>query len=41
MERLGMRREGHTKQSMLLRGEWVDEYHYAILQSEWRLRQSV
>jgi len=40
MERLGMRREGHTRQSMLLRGEWQDEYHYALLQGEWLAQQS-
>lgn len=40
MERLGMRREGHTKQSMYLRGEWADEFHYALLQSEWRNQQA-
>ncbi len=40
MERLGMRREGHTRQSMYLRGEWADEYLYALLQSEWQERQA-
>lgn len=35
MERLGMRREGHSRQSMLLRGVWQDEYHYALLREEW------
>jgi len=39
MERLGMRREGHTRQSMLLRGEWQDEYHYALLRDEWLARR--
>jgi RimJ/RimL family protein N-acetyltransferase len=35
MERLGMRREGHSRQSMLLRGVWQDAYHYALLREEW------
>jgi len=30
-----MRREGHSRQSMLLRGVWQDEYQYAILREEW------
>jgi len=35
MERIGMRREGHSLRSMLLRGEWVNVYHYALLREEW------
>lgn len=40
MERLGMRREGHLRQSRCAEGEWSDEYLYALLQSEWLTRQS-
>lgn len=36
MERLGMRREAHLVQSEHIKGEWVDEVIYAILESEWR-----
>ena len=37
MERLGMRREQHTKQDSLHRsGEWLDGMMYAILADEWR-----
>lgn len=40
MERLGMRREGHSLQSRLLRGEWQDNYHYALLRDEWLKRKA-
>ena len=36
MERLGMRREGHLKQNCLVKGQWADEYLYALLEPEWR-----
>jgi RimJ/RimL family protein N-acetyltransferase len=35
LERLGMRREGHLKQSLWFKGRWTDEYFYAILKQEW------
>jgi RimJ/RimL family protein N-acetyltransferase len=35
LERLGMRREGHFLQSIQNKGEWRDEYQYAILRGEW------
>ena len=35
MEHLGMRREAHFRQSHRFRGEWRDEYVYAILAHEW------
>ena len=35
MERLGMRREGHLRQSRLAGGDWHDEYLYALLRDEW------
>lgn len=35
LERLGMRREGHLLQNYMSKGQWVDEYQYSILQSEW------
>lgn len=36
MERIGMRREAHFHEHLLVRGNWDDEYIYAILRSEWR-----
>ena len=35
MERLGMRREAHFVRDVQIRGEWCDEYFYAILEEEW------
>lgn len=35
MERLGMRREAHLLQNELVKGEWTDEFVYAILSEEW------
>ena len=35
LERLGMRREGHLRQSLWFKGRWADEYVYAILAEEW------
>jgi ribosomal-protein-alanine N-acetyltransferase len=39
LERLGMRREGHRVRSVWFKGEWADEYLYAILREEWLARQ--
>lgn len=36
MERLGMRREGHMVHNCFIKGEWCDEYQYALLEQEWR-----
>jgi RimJ/RimL family protein N-acetyltransferase len=35
MERLGMRREAHFRHNEVFKGDWGDEYHYAILDDEW------
>ena len=35
MERLGMRRVAHLQQNELFKGEWADEYVYAMLAGEW------
>lgn len=35
MEKLGMRREAHMRQSRQWKGEWFDEYAYALLHEEW------
>jgi ribosomal-protein-alanine N-acetyltransferase len=36
MERLGMRREAHFRESHVVEGEWCDEFIYAVLADEWR-----
>jgi aminoglycoside 6'-N-acetyltransferase len=36
LERVGMRREAHHRTSAWWKGEWTDEYVYAILAEEWR-----
>jgi RimJ/RimL family protein N-acetyltransferase len=38
MERLGMRREAHFRQSHYMEGAWRDEYVYAVLAEEWRAK---
>ncbi len=35
LERLGFQREGHLRESSWSKGEWRDDYQYAILDSEW------
>jgi len=39
IERLGFRKEAHFKESYYLRGEWVDDIIYAMLQTEWVNKQ--
>jgi RimJ/RimL family protein N-acetyltransferase len=39
MERLGMRREAHFRESHVVEGEWRDEFVYAVLAEEWRAQQ--
>ena len=36
MEKVGMRREAHFRQSHQVKGEWDDEFIYAVLADEWR-----
>jgi RimJ/RimL family protein N-acetyltransferase len=31
-----MRREAHFRENEFLKGEWTDEFVYAILSREWR-----
>ena len=38
MERLGMRREAHLRESHIVKSKWRDEFIYAILADEWRAR---
>jgi aminoglycoside 6'-N-acetyltransferase len=39
LERLGMRREAHHRRSAWSKGEWTDEYVYAVLAEEWLPRR--
>jgi RimJ/RimL family protein N-acetyltransferase len=41
MERLGMRREAHLRENEFIKGEWTDEFVYAMLADEWRARTGV
>ena len=36
MERIGMRREAHFREHQVLKGDWDEEFIYAILEDEWR-----
>ena len=36
LERLGMRREGHLRQSTWAKGEWTDDLLYGLLREEWQ-----
>jgi len=36
LERLGMRREGHLRQSTWAKGEWTDDLVYGLLTDEWQ-----
>lgn len=38
IERLGFRKEAHFRESYYLRGEWVDDVIYALLQKEWNTK---
>lgn len=40
MERLGMRREAHFRESHIVKGEWRDEFIYAVLSEEWKTKQA-
>jgi len=39
MEKLGMRREAHLREHALFKGEWDEEFIYAMLEDEWRARR--
>lgn len=36
LERLGMRREAHFIHALQFKGEWANEYVYALLEDDWR-----
>lgn len=37
MERVGMRKEAHFRQSLWFKEEWLDDMVYAILKEEWQV----
>lgn len=37
---VGMRQEAHHRESLWLRGEWVDDVIFALLDHEWRARSA-
>jgi len=39
MEKLGMRREGHLRETIWKDGQWYDEYIYSILAHEWSMEE--
>jgi RimJ/RimL family protein N-acetyltransferase len=39
LQRVGMRKEGHLRESVWVRGEWTDDAIYAILEEDWRARR--
>lgn len=41
MERVGMQREAHFRHNEIFKGEWGDEWIYAILQDEWLAQPTV
>lgn len=36
LERVGLRREAHMLRSTWMKGEWTDDYWYAMLATEWQ-----
>jgi len=36
LEKVGMTREGLRRKILPIRGEWIDHYHYAIVESDKR-----
>lgn len=40
MKRLGMRLEAHFLENEYIKGEWTDEFVYAVLATEWRERRT-
>jgi RimJ/RimL family protein N-acetyltransferase len=39
LERAGLRREAHLVENEFVKGEWSDEFVYAMLRSEWEARR--
>jgi RimJ/RimL family protein N-acetyltransferase len=41
LERLGMRREAHFVENEFVKGQWCDEYVYALLDRQWTATQQI
>lgn len=41
LKRIGMRKEAHFKKSILFDGDWADDIVYAILEEEWKMRNTL
>ena len=41
LERVGMRQEGHLRESVWVKGEWADDVIYALLENEWKSRREI
>jgi len=41
LERVGMRKEAHLRESVWWKGEWADDLVFAVLEGEWRARRAV
>ena len=39
LEKAGMQQEGSKRKVLPIRGEWVDNYEYAILEEDWQARK--
>lgn len=37
LEKVGMTREGAKRKALPIRGEWIDNYEYAILEEDWEI----
>ena len=37
LEKVGMTREGGKRKALPIRGEWIDNYEYAILEEDWEI----
>lgn len=40
LERIGMRREGHFRQCSFVKGEWIDDYLYGVMENQWSMPTS-
>jgi ribosomal-protein-alanine N-acetyltransferase len=41
MQKLGMQQDGKLRETRWLHGEWWDEYVYAILDKDWKIRKDL
>ncbi len=36
LEKVGMQKEGRQRKNLPIRGQWIDNFEYAILEEEWQ-----